>query len=186
MSVSSHRTPSPEIFSHEMVQCPLGVSLHNSETAKKHDLWTWEISAYDKSNIFILWRQDIFSLKPSRKTKWFIFHFIRTKAFVKLLSILKETDCLPLLTGKSSDSTVSPSLCNKSHSIQYSKNSLHCPLFSRNATVFPRCVLTRLWKPKETFILWSWELGPDGKINISPQWRLDSCNLNLSIKKHTG
>ena len=149
-------------------------------------LWTWEIGPYDKSNIFNLWRQDIFSLKPSRKTNWFSFHFIRTTALVKLLTILKETGCLPLLAGKSSDSTVSPNLCNKSHSIQYSKSTLHCPLFSWNGTVFPRCVFTKLWKSKETFLLWSWELGPDGKINISPQWRLDSCSLNLSIKKHTG
>ena len=37
MAVSTHRTPCPEISSHGMVQCPLVVSLHNSETANKHD-----------------------------------------------------------------------------------------------------------------------------------------------------
>ena len=46
-----------------------------------------------------------------------------------LLSILKETGCLSLLTGKSLDSTVSPNLCNKRHGIQYSKK-LSIVLFS--------------------------------------------------------
>ena len=36
MEINSQRTVSPDIFSHGMVQCVLGVSVHNSEAARKH------------------------------------------------------------------------------------------------------------------------------------------------------
>ena len=36
MAVNTHRTHYPDIFSHGMVNCVQGVSLHNSETANKN------------------------------------------------------------------------------------------------------------------------------------------------------
>ena len=34
--MNTQRTLSPDVFSYEMVQCALGVSIHISENARKH------------------------------------------------------------------------------------------------------------------------------------------------------
>lgn len=80
-----------------MVPCVLGMSLHNSEAASKHTLWTWELGPCSKSNIFHLGKLDNWSLKPVRKTHWFIFILITITVLVKFLSFLDLTGFLPLL-----------------------------------------------------------------------------------------
>ena len=62
-----------------------------------------------KRSIFLLWKLDIFSFKPGGKT---LVHFSLhcNNSFGHVLSYLKATGWLPLLTGKSSDSTVSSNL----------------------------------------------------------------------------
>ena len=148
-------------------------------------LWTWEIGPYDKSNIFNLWRQDIFSLKPSRKTNWFSFHFIRTTALVKLLTILKETGCLPLLAGKSSDSTVSPNQSHNRNGILNPKNTLPWPFFSWHGTVCPRIVFTQLWNCRKTPFcdLWMETWWKKVVFSSSERWIVSALNLP---EKYTG
>ena len=34
-------------------------------------------------------------------------------------------------------------------------------------------------------VLWTWELGPDGKRSIFPQWNLNTCSIKLSRKTHS-
>ena len=69
--------------------------------------WIWDSRKYGKISILLLWKQDTCSLKPATKTHWVIFLFVMTTAFVHYLSFLKLTYCWPLLTGKSSPSSVS-------------------------------------------------------------------------------
>ena len=73
MVVQTHRTLFADTFSHEMVQCVLVVSLHSSETERKHALWTWDLGPDGKRHIFPQWKLDSCSLKFARKTHWFIF-----------------------------------------------------------------------------------------------------------------
>ena len=53
MAVNTHRTHSPDLFSHGMVQCALKSSLHDlSETAEKLVLRTWELGLDGKNSTF--------------------------------------------------------------------------------------------------------------------------------------
>ena len=64
------------------------------------------------------------SLKPARKTHWFIFLFSIASDLVKYLSFLKDKGCLLLLAWKSSDSTILPNQGNNRYDCQYSQNTL--------------------------------------------------------------
>ena len=75
-----------DIFSHGMIQCVLGVSLHHSETGNML-LWTWELDPCGKSYIFHLWKLDNCSLKSFRETHCSFFPYFKT-ALVKFLSFL--------------------------------------------------------------------------------------------------
>lgn len=52
MVLNSHRTRSPDLFSHRMVHCVPGVSLHSSETVGKH--------VFVSLGIGTLWQRSIF------------------------------------------------------------------------------------------------------------------------------
>ena len=67
----------------------------------------WELGPYGKTCIFHIYKLDNSSLKPARKTHWFIFLFMTATVLVKFLSFPKETRCLPLLVGRLSDCTES-------------------------------------------------------------------------------
>lgn len=90
-AVKMHRILSHELFSHGILMCVLCVYLQS---------YTWVLRSDGKSSIFLLWKLDNYSLKPARKTAWFIFFFITT-TLVTFLSFLKETVYLPFLAGKS-------------------------------------------------------------------------------------
>ena len=107
MGFNIHRTLSLDLFSHGMVQCVPVVSLLAQKLQRIMFFWTWALGTIGKSNIFLLWKLENCSLNTDRKTPWFIFLFIKTP-LVKYLSFLKKPGYLPLLSGKSSDSTVSP------------------------------------------------------------------------------
>lgn len=66
MAVNPHRTLSSDLFSHGMAQYVLGASLHSSETAGKTFLGNLGTVC-----IFLLWKVNICSLQPARKTHWF-------------------------------------------------------------------------------------------------------------------
>ena len=57
VAVNTHRTLSPDIFCYGIIQCVLGVSLHNFEKPGNALLWTWELDPYGKSTFskFGLW-----------------------------------------------------------------------------------------------------------------------------------
>ena len=61
------------------------------------------------------------------------------------LNFVKETDCLPLLAWKSSNSTVFPTQGNNRYGSKHSQNILPWYLFSWNGTVCPKSVFTQLW-----------------------------------------
>ena len=77
------------------------------------------------------------NLKPTRKAHRFTFPPITTTALFKCSSFLKETACLPLLAGKSSENTVPPNLGNNSWA-DNSHRTLSPDLFSHGTV---RCVL---------------------------------------------
>ena len=165
-----------------MAQCVLGESLFSSDTAGKHVLWTWELVTDGKSSIFLMWNLDSCFIKPSRKTPRFIFLFIIT-TLVKYLSFLKETACLPLLSEKTSESTVSPNQDKNIYGSQYSQNILpwyfshwmvQCALgvFVFSSKAVGKCVFV------------NWVLGPDVKNRIFPLGKPDRCNLKPARKAH--
>ena len=93
MVVNTHRTLSPDLFSHGMVPSVLEVSLHSSKTAGRHVLWTWELGHGDKSSIFPLGKLQ----KPARKTHWWIFLFIIQPWPSMLVLLMKQAACQFLL-----------------------------------------------------------------------------------------
>ena len=136
MGFNIHRTLSLDLFSHGMVQCVPVVSLLAQKLQRIMFFWTWALGTIGKSNIFLLWKLENCSLNTDRKTPWFIFLFIKTP-LVKYLSFLKKPGYLPLLSGKSSDSTVSPSQSNNRYGSRHSQ-TLSLDLFSHGMV---QCVL---------------------------------------------
>ena len=110
MARNTHRTPSPDLFSHQIVWFVLGVSLHNSETSGKHALENLGMGAWWQKQYFPPVKADYFQTQ-TWQTHWYIFLLITTTALVKYLIFLKETDLLPLVARKSSGSTVSLIRC---------------------------------------------------------------------------
>ena len=147
MTVSTHRTLISALFSHGMVHCVLGVLYTAWKLYGNMFLWTWNLGPDCKSSIFLF---ESCSFKPARKTHWFIFLFSIASDLVKYLSFLKETSFLPTLSGKSSDSTVSPNLDNNGYGSQQSQNTLLWPLLSWNGMVCSRNVFTKPWNYMET------------------------------------
>ena len=84
-----------------------------------------------------------------RKTDWFIFLFIIT-TLVMFMSFLKEKGCLPILGGKSRDSTFFPIRVKTGMAVN-SYNTLPWPLFSWNGTLCPASIFTHLWNCRETY-----------------------------------
>ena len=100
MAANTHRTLYNDIFFHGMVQCVLAVSLHNSETARKHMFVNLGTGA--------LFSSVQFSCVPVFATPWTIAHqasiFIANSwNLLKLMSIDSVTPsnylilCCPLL-----------------------------------------------------------------------------------------
>ena len=161
MGFNIHRTLSLDLFSHGMVQCVPVVSLLAQKLQRIMFFWTWALGTIGKSNIFLLWKLENCSLNTDRKTPWFIFLFIKTP-LVKYLSFLKKPGYLPLLSGKSSDSTVSPNLDNNGYGSQQSQ-TLSFDLFYHGMVW---CVLGMSLQSPET--IWkhdsvTWKLGSDVK-----------------------
>ena len=155
MTVSTHRT----LFSHGMVHCVLGVLYTAWKLYGNMFLWAWNLGPDCKSSIFLF---ESCSLKPARKTHWFIFLFSIASDLVKYLSFLKETSFLPTLSGKSSDNTVSPNLDNNGYGSQQSQ-TLSFDLFYHGMVW---CVLGMSLQSPET--IWkhdsvTWKLGSDVK-----------------------
>ena len=116
-----------------------------------------------------------------QKNTLVLFLFI-TAFLVKYLSFQKETACLPLLAGKSSDSTVSPTQCNNRYGSQHSQKT-PWPIFSWNGSVSYMCLYIAV-RLQGNMVLWTWELGPDGKNRIFLLWKPKSCRLKPARKAH--
>ena len=116
-----------------------------------------------------------------QKNTLVLFLFI-TAFLVKYLSSQKETTCLPLLAGKSPDSTVSPNQRNNRYGSQHSQKT-PWPIFSWNGSVSYMCLYIAV-RLKGNMVLWTWELGPDGKNRIFPLWKPKSCHLKPARKEH--
>ena len=74
MEINSQRTISPDIFSNGMVQCVLGVSLHNSEAARKHAFvktGNWALMAKHVFSTFISWIIPASNLPEKRTGSFF-------------------------------------------------------------------------------------------------------------------
>ena len=67
--VNIHKIHSPDIFSHIMAQCALGVILNSLILQVNMFLETWELRAGGNNSIFLLWKVDSCSLKISRGGK---------------------------------------------------------------------------------------------------------------------
>ena len=117
-----------------------------------------------------------------QKNTLVLFLFI-TVFLVKYLSFQKETACLPLLAGKSSESTFSPNQCNNRYGSQHLQKTLPWPIFSWNGSVSYMCLYIAV-KLQGNMVLWTWELGPDGKNRIFFLWKLKSCRLKPARKTH--
>ena len=152
MAVNTQRAWAPDLFSHGMIQCVLGVSLQNCKKCKEKcycEPVNW------KCIIFSLWKLNNCNDKPihppPKKKYWFIFLFIAARNVVKYLSFPKVTGFLPLIAVKSSDNTVSTNQINNLYGSQYSQNTLSWHPLSSNGTVNPMCVSIQLWKRQEAY-----------------------------------
>lgn len=90
--------------------------------------WTRSKAAFVSLGIGPWWQKHYFPLVTARELQpqtclWFIYLFITIKSLVKHLSFLKETVCLSLLVGKSTDSTVPANQGNNRYGSQHSQNS---------------------------------------------------------------
>ena len=94
------------LFSWKGAVCPSCVFYTAQKLQGKLPLWAWSWEPDGKISIFPLWKSEISSLKPTRKVLCFIYLFITTKTLANHLSFLKETGCLPVVAGKSSEGSI--------------------------------------------------------------------------------
>ena len=96
-----------------------------------------------------------------------------------------KSGCLPLLDGKSSDSTVSPNQSHNRNGILNPKNTLPWPFFSWHGTVCPRIVFTQLWNCRKTPFcdLWMETWWKKVVFSSSERWIVSALNLP---EKYTG
>ena len=83
------------------------------------------------------------------------------------MCFLKETGCLPLLSGKSYDSRVSLNQDSNRYGSQHSQNTLPRPLFWWNTILYHRSVFTQLWNCREICFLQPGNWGPKAKEVLS-------------------
>ena len=150
MAFNPQITVSADLFSHKMVQCVLGVSLHNSETAKRHAFLNLGNGPDRKISIFPLWKLNSYTLKSAINAHWLIFLLIKNTTLFMYFSFLRQIGCLLLLAGNS-NSIVSLIQGNNRYGSQPSHSTLPWPLFSWNGTMCHRCVFTQLWDCRKTF-----------------------------------
>lgn len=182
MARNTHRTLSPDLFSHQIIWFVLGVSLHNSETSGNHALENLETGAGWQKQYFPPVKAGYFQTQTWQKDILAHFVLITTTALVKYLSFLKETGWLTLIANKSSDSTNSPNQGNNNYASHHSQNTVTWPFFPHGMV---ECVLgvsyTALKHQGNTFIV-NRELGPDEGSTIFFLWELDSCSLKSARK----
>ena len=94
------------LFSWKGAVCPHCVFYTAQNLQGKLPLWAWLWEPDGKSSIFPLWKSESSSLKPTQKALCFTYLLITTKTLVNHLSFLKETGCLPVVAGKSSESSI--------------------------------------------------------------------------------
>ena len=152
-------------------------------------LWTWELGPYGKCCIFYHWKLDNSSLKPARKTHWFIFLF-NTIASVKFWSFLKTRQNKTRLLVTSFWEvawqhhfrvTAVPNQGKSRYGSQHSHNTLLWPVFSWNGTVYPmRSLHSFETTGKHDFV----NLGTGNlrQKKYFPQYKLHSCSLKLARK----
>ena len=150
MAFNPHRTLSLTFFLIKWYSVYLGVSLQNTETAKRHAFLSLGIGPDGKISIFPLWKLDSYTLKSARNAHWLISLLIKSTTLFMYFSFLRQIGCLILLAGNS-NSTVSLSQGNNRYGSQPSQNTLLWPLFSWNGTVCSRCIFTKLWGCRENF-----------------------------------
>lgn len=146
MTIITHRTLYPDNLSHGMVECVLYVSLHNSETARKHAFVTLGTGlAISVKAIFSTFERKILtaSILPEKKT---LFHFYLhyDNSFCHIFEFYERHRFLPLFSWNSSESIISPNPSYNRYGIQHSKTTLSWSLFSWNDTVLPSTVMTNL------------------------------------------
>lgn len=182
MAFNPQRTLSADLFSHKMVYCVLAVSLHNSETTKRHEFLNLGNGPDRKISIFPLWKLDSYTLKSAINAHWLIFLIKNTTLFM-YFSFLRQIACLLLLAGNS-NSIVSLTQGNSRYGSRPSHSTLPWPLFSWNGTMCHRCVFTQLWDCRKTFFWAIWELCEDCKSSIFLLWKVDTCSLKPARKTH--
>ena len=105
-------------------------------------LWTWQLGP-DGKTVFSSCESWIVLAWKCQKN-------VITTTLVLFMSFLKEKGYLPVLGGKSCDSTVSPIRVKTDMTVN-SYNTLSWPLFSWNGALCPVSVFTQLWNCKETY-----------------------------------
>lgn len=128
----------------------LGVSLQNSETARRHAFLSLGIGPDGKISTFPLWKLDSYTLKSARNAHWLIFLVIKSTILFMYFSFLRQIGCL-LLLAENSNSTVSLIQGNNRYASQPSQSTLPWSVFSWNGTVCSRCIFTQLWACRENF-----------------------------------
>ena len=147
-SQHSHNTV-PVFFSHGMVQCVLGVSLHSSETARKYVSGNMRIGAGCKKQCFSPVKTGLLQWWICQKNTLVHYSLHYSNSFGQVWVFWKkQATCCFVLRG--SHLTVQIHLKdNNKYGSQHSQNTLPWHLFSWNSTICPRCVFTKLWNCRE-------------------------------------
>lgn len=101
MAANTHRTLSPNLFSHWMLQFILGVFFHHSENVRIYHmfLWTWEFGPHSKSSIFIWWNLDSCNLNPDKKYTGSFFSLLQPQLLSHSLVFWKKQAASHFLLG---------------------------------------------------------------------------------------
>ena len=126
-----------------------------------------------------LLKVNSWSLRPARKTHWFIFLFITITDLVKGLNFLKATGCLSLFFLGYHQTVVLPNQSDNWYGRQQSQHTLPLDLYSWNGTTFPRSLFAQLWSCRKTCFHepGNWHLMGKDVFSHCKSWRLAALSL---------
>ena len=131
-----------------------------------------------------MWNLDSCSLKPARKSLWFIYLSNKQQLWSSIWVFWKKHAACHSLAWKPSDSTLSLNQGSNRYGT-HTHRTLFPDFFSHGTEHCVLGVLLQALKLQGEMILWTWELGTDGKTGFSPceSWTFAASNLP---EKHTG
>lgn len=150
-----------------MVQCFLCVSLHNFEITSKMLLWTWELGSFAKTNIFYQQKVENCNLRTCQKNPLVHFSLHYNNSLVRIWVFWKQQTAWHFLLE--SHLKVQFYLIRvTSGMLVNTHRTLYPAIFSHQMVHCVPVVSIHHSENVQNIFLWTWELGPNGKISIFP------------------